>query len=67
MYVSKTRGVTLIPNYVENLLPWCVASRPLAGIAPTIDLVAGYSRSNSSPVLKLFLTGLDELIARGAT
>lgn len=64
--VASTRGLTLIPDYVENLLPWSVVSRPLAGVAPTIDLVAGYSRSNSSPVLKLFLSRLQELMAPGA-
>lgn len=63
--VASTRGVTLIPGYVESLLPWSVVSRPLAGTPPTIDLVAGYSRSNNSHVLKLFLAGLDELIAQG--
>jgi LysR family transcriptional regulator, hca operon transcriptional activator len=29
--VASTRGMTLIPDYVENLLPWSVVSRPLAG------------------------------------
>lgn len=62
--VASTRGVALISDYVENLMPWSFVSRPLAGEAPTIDLVVGYSRSNTSPVLKLFLSRLDELVAR---
>ena len=62
--VASTRGVTLIPSYVKNLMPWSVVSRPLAGDAPTVDLTVGYSKSNSSPVLKMFLAHLDELIAR---
>lgn len=62
--VASTRGVALISAYVENLMPWSFVSRPLAGEAPTIDLVVGYSRSNTSPVLKLFLSRLDELVAR---
>jgi len=62
--VASTRGVTLIPAYVENLLPWSVVSRPLAGEVPTIDLAIGYSKANNSPVLKLFLSRVDELIAR---
>jgi LysR family hca operon transcriptional activator len=41
-----------------------VASRPLQGETPTIDLVTGYSRSNTSPVLELFLSSADELIAQ---
>jgi LysR family transcriptional regulator, hca operon transcriptional activator len=61
--VASTRGVTLIPAYVENLMPWSVVSRPLAGEAPTIDLVIGYRRQNTSPILKLFLSRVDELIA----
>jgi hypothetical protein len=30
------------------------ASRPLEGEAPTIDLAVGYSKANTSPLLKLF-------------
>jgi hypothetical protein len=41
-----------------------VVSRPVRGDAPTIDLVVGYSKANTSPLLKLFLARLDELIAR---
>lgn len=64
--VASTRGLTLIPSYVENLMPWSVVSRPLAGDAPTIALAVGYSTANTSPILKLFLSRLDELIARVA-
>ena len=45
-------------------MPWSVVSRPLADNAPTIDLVVGYSASNQSLILNLFLSHLDELIAR---
>ena len=62
--VASTRGVTLIPAYVQKLMPWSVVSRPLEGEAPTIDLAVGYSKSNNSPILKMFLSHLDELIAR---
>lgn len=61
--VASTRGIALIPSYVEPLMPWSVVSRPLAGKAPTIDLVVGYSESNTSPILKLFLAHLEELMA----
>ena len=64
--VASTRGVTLIPAYVQNLMPWSVISRPLAGQAPTIALALGYSKTNTSPILKMFLAHLDELIARVA-
>src|SRR5712692_10352146 len=62
--VASMRGMSLIPAYVENLMPWSVVSRPLAGDVPTIDLVIGYSKSNTSPVLKLFLSRINDLIAR---
>jgi LysR family hca operon transcriptional activator len=62
--VASTRGVTLLPAYAKNFLPWSVISRPLAGEAPTIDLVIGYSKTNTSPTLRLFLSRLDQLISR---
>jgi LysR family hca operon transcriptional activator len=62
--IASTRGVALLPAYAKNFLPWSVTSRPLAGEAPTIDLVAGYSRSNTSPVLGLFLSRIGELKTR---
>jgi LysR family transcriptional regulator, hca operon transcriptional activator len=61
--VASTRGLVLIPSYVENLMPWSVVSRPLAGEPPTIDLAVGYSKTNKSAILKLFLSRLDELIS----
>jgi LysR family hca operon transcriptional activator len=61
--VASTRGLALMPAYAENLLPWSVVSRPLEGEAPTIDLVVGYNKANTSPTLKLFLSRVDELIA----
>ena len=61
--VASTRGLALMPAYAENLLPWSVVSRPLEGEAPTIDLVIGYNKANTSQTLKLFLSRVDELIA----
>jgi len=60
--VASTRGVALMPAYAKNLLPWSVVTRPLEGEAPTIDIAVGYSKSNTSPILKLFLSRLDELV-----
>jgi len=62
--IASTRAVTLIPRYVEDLMPRSVTSRPVDGEAPTINLVIGYSKANKSPVLKLFLSRLSELVAR---
>jgi LysR family hca operon transcriptional activator len=58
--------VAFLPAYARNFLPWSVISRPIKGDAPTIDLVAGYHRANASPTQKLFLSRLDELIARAS-
>ena len=62
--VASTRGLALMPAYAKNLLPWSVVSRPLEGEAPTIDLAVGYSKANTSPILKLFLSRVDALIDR---
>jgi LysR family hca operon transcriptional activator len=56
--------LALMPAYAKNLLPRSVVSRPLEGEAPVIDLVIGYSKSNASPTLKLFLSRTDELVTR---
>jgi LysR family transcriptional regulator, hca operon transcriptional activator len=62
--VASTRGIALLPAYAQNFLPWSLTSRPLAGPAPTIDLVIGYNRANTSSVLQLFLSHVDALIQR---
>jgi LysR family hca operon transcriptional activator len=62
--VASTRGVALLPAYAQNFLPWSVISRPIRGEAPTIDLVIGYHKANKSATLKLFLSRVDDLIAR---
>jgi LysR family hca operon transcriptional activator len=61
--VASTRGLALMPAYAKNLLPSSVVSRPLEGEAPTIDVALGYSTSNKSPILKLFLSRRAELVA----
>ena len=62
--VASTRGVALLPAYAQNFLPWSVISRPIRGDAPTVDLVVGWNKANSSPTLKLFLSRVDDLAAR---
>ena len=61
--VASTRGLALMPAYAKNMLPWSLVSRPLEGEAPTINLAVGYSKANSSPILKLFLSRVGELRA----
>jgi LysR family hca operon transcriptional activator len=62
--VASTRGVALLPVSAKDVLPWSVISRPLKGEAPTIDLVVGYHKANTSPVLKMFLSRIDDLTTR---
>jgi LysR family transcriptional regulator, hca operon transcriptional activator len=62
--IASTGGVGLLPAYARNFMPSSLTSRPLKGDTPAVDLVFGYRKSNQSPVLKLLLSRLDELIAR---
>jgi LysR family hca operon transcriptional activator len=61
--VASTGGVTVLPIYARHVLTSSVVLRPLKGEPPTISLVMGYNRSNTSPLLKRFLTRADELVA----
>lgn len=62
--VASTRGVALLPATAANFLTWSVVSRPLKGETPTIDLVVGYHKANASPILKKFLSRIEELTSR---
>jgi LysR family hca operon transcriptional activator len=62
--IASTGGVGLLPAYAKNFLTRSVTSRPLKGETPTVELVFGYKKSNESPILKLLLSRLDELVAR---
>jgi LysR family transcriptional regulator, hca operon transcriptional activator len=64
--VASTRGVALLPDFARNFLTWSVIARPLAGEAPSIDLVLGYHKANNSPLLKTFLSRLDDMISHVA-
>jgi LysR family hca operon transcriptional activator len=62
--IASTRGIALLPAYAQNFMPKSVISRPLKGTAPTIDLVVGYHKANTAPILKMFLSRIDDLTAR---
>ena len=59
--VASTGGLALCPFYAKDNLTAKVVARPLQGETPTIDLVIGYSRSNTSALLKRFLARADDL------
>jgi LysR family transcriptional regulator, hca operon transcriptional activator len=61
--VASTGGVTLIPLYAQNMLTPNVVARALDGVPPMIDLNLGYNEANSSPLLRRFLSRVDEMVA----
>jgi LysR family transcriptional regulator, hca operon transcriptional activator len=65
--VASERGVALLPISIEDYLPPSIVSRRLKGREPTVDLVLGYHRANSSPVLKMFLSRIDDLNSQPGT
>jgi LysR family hca operon transcriptional activator len=64
--VASTRGVALLPDFARNFLTLSVIARPLADEAPSIDLVLGYHKANNSPLLKTFLSRVDDMISHVA-
>jgi LysR family hca operon transcriptional activator len=64
--VVSMAGVSLLPLYARQLLPPSVVSRPILGDPPMIDLVIGYNEANTSALLKVFLSKVEELKARVA-
>jgi LysR family transcriptional regulator, hca operon transcriptional activator len=60
--VLSTGGVSLLPAYARRLLPPSVVSRPRHGKAPAIALGIGYNRTNTSSLLRLFLSKADSYI-----
>ncbi|SRR6266436_5595703 len=60
--VESSGGVGLAPLYVKNMLIPSVVARPLQGESPTIDLMMGYNKSNTTPLLKRFLSRADEIV-----
>jgi LysR family hca operon transcriptional activator len=63
--VASTRSVTMLPAYVEPLLPWSVVSRPMKGEQPVIELAVGYREDNRSVELRKLLKSMDWLIEAG--
>jgi LysR family transcriptional regulator, hca operon transcriptional activator len=61
--VASTGCLMLLPIYGTKMLVPSVIARPLEGEPPTVDLVIGYNKSNTSALLKRFLTRVDDLVA----
>jgi len=58
--------VALLPISIEDYLPASIVSRRLKGDQPTVDLVIGYRKTNTSPILKRFLSRIDGLTRKAA-
>jgi LysR family hca operon transcriptional activator len=61
--VASTGCLMLLPIYGTKMLVPSVIARPLEGEPPTVDLVMGYNKSNTSALLKRFLARADDLLA----
>jgi LysR family hca operon transcriptional activator len=61
LIMSRRRALTCLGT---ELSPFVGNQPPAEEDSPTVDLVLGYRKSNESPVLKLLLSRLDELVAR---
>jgi LysR family transcriptional regulator, hca operon transcriptional activator len=60
---ASTGKLMLLPLYVTNMLAPSLVARPLEGEPPTVELVLGYNKSNTSPLLKRFLLRADDLVS----
>jgi LysR family hca operon transcriptional activator len=62
--VTSTGGVGMLPESINGYLPPHITSRPVKGERPTVDLVLGYHKANTSPILISFLAKIDGLASR---
>ena len=60
--ITSTRAVMLLPAYTKRYLPESIATRPVKGEAPTLDLVLAYNKANKSPILKLLISRVGKLV-----
>jgi LysR family transcriptional regulator, hca operon transcriptional activator len=62
--VTSTGGLAMLPASINGYLPGSITNRPLAGAQPSVDLVLGYHRANTSPLLRSFLSKIDDIAGR---
>ncbi len=62
--IASTGGIAILPAYANRFLPASVTTRPLHDATPKIDLSVGYRKANTSPILKPFLSRVDDLAAK---
>ncbi len=62
--VEATQGVAILPASIESFLPPSLASRPLQGEQPVVELVMGCRPGAKSPLVDRFLSKFNDLTAR---
>jgi LysR family hca operon transcriptional activator len=60
--VLSTGGISLLPAYMQKLLPPSVVSRRLHGQPPAIALALGYNEANLSPILRRVLARAGDIM-----
>jgi LysR family transcriptional regulator, hca operon transcriptional activator len=61
--VGSGLGFSLLPDYVQSILPQTVVAGPLAlEPEPEIDLLVAYRKDDRLPALQLFLSLLHEFL-----
>ena len=51
----------MLPAYTKQYLPESIATRPVKGEPPTVDLIIAHHKANKSPIVKLLLSSLGKL------
>jgi LysR family hca operon transcriptional activator len=59
--ISSTRAIMMLPAYTKRYLPAGIATRPVRGDAPALDLIMAYHKANSSPILQQLVSNLGSL------
>ena len=60
--ITSTRAVMMLPAYTRRYLPESITTRPVKGEAPTVDLIVAFHKANKSPILKVLLSRIGELV-----
>jgi LysR family transcriptional regulator, hca operon transcriptional activator len=55
-----------LPAYTKRYLPDTITTRPVQGEAPMLDLILAYHKANTSPILKLLLSRVGQLVGTPA-
>jgi LysR family transcriptional regulator, hca operon transcriptional activator len=59
--VISSGGVAMLPESIVGYLPSSITSRAMASGRPRVDLVLGYHKANTAPILRRFLARVDGL------